>query len=686
MTDQRLAHLAPRVLLGCGAGLLLAGLATSGLIGQWAAGRAGELLLLALASLALAWPPARALRLPTATTLAGVWSLATLWMLGPLPVLGVAALGLAALGLGGAGPGREPAVAVATGLALLAGAFGWLLPFPVHTPWLYAGLLLVLVALCRARIAERASGLATRWRQAVAGAPRAAAFAVIVLGLAATGTWIPTVQHDDVGYHLALPWQLQTLGYYRLDPGSQVWALAPWAGDVLHGLAQVLAGREARGALNLLWLLLCARLTWLLCAQLRLAPRLCWLCVALFASHPLVALLAGGMQTELPTTALVLAFALLVLRTPAPEARTLYAIALLCGGLAALKLSNLALAAPLLGWLLLRWRGRLPWTALPGATLLALAVGGASYVYAWALAGNPVLPLFNAFFASPWYPAQDFVDPRWQGGLGPALPWSLVFDTERWIEGWSGAAGFVPVVLLGMLAVALGDARTRPLALVALAMVLLPLSQIQYLRYAQPGLMLMLPALVCALQRVEAPRLAAATLVTLACLNLAVQSHAGWTLRNGGLKRLLLAGGDPAPVLLHFAPERLLAEHVRTALDPEARVLFTDPDAPFNAELGPQGLTVSGYDPYLQGRARTAANAEDPGAWRAIFADTGATHVALRPLRTPPSLQAALAADDARAVYAAGDLELWALPERPATPFVHERDLGRGLREALPWR
>lgn len=34
---------------------------------------------------------------------------------------------------------------------------------------------------------------------------------------------------------------------YRPDPRVQVWALAPWATDVLQAVPQVMSGQEARG-------------------------------------------------------------------------------------------------------------------------------------------------------------------------------------------------------------------------------------------------------------------------------------------------------------------------------------------------------------------------------------------------------------------------------------------------------
>src|SRR5690606_42113999 len=86
------------------------------------------------------------------------------------------------------------------------------------------------------------------WQRTVAADPRATALAVLALGLASTGCWIPTLQDDDVAYHLLLPWSLQLDGRLAMDPDVHAWALAPWAADVLQAVPQLLAGAAARGA------------------------------------------------------------------------------------------------------------------------------------------------------------------------------------------------------------------------------------------------------------------------------------------------------------------------------------------------------------------------------------------------------------------------------------------------------
>ena len=208
---------------------------------------------------------------------------------------------------------------------------------------------------------------------------------------------------DDLAYHLALPSDLASLGYYRMDAQSQVWALSPWGSDVVHGIVQVLAAGEARGAVHLLWLLLALRLLWRILADEGLDARWCWLGLALFASQPLQYMLAHSMQTEMPTQTLLLGLMLLIARVDADASmRRLLAIGAVVGALLAMKVLTVVYMAPLALWFLWRWRSPHLHRLLPAA-LLMLFVGGSSYAYAYAISGNPLLPLFNDVFQSPLY-------------------------------------------------------------------------------------------------------------------------------------------------------------------------------------------------------------------------------------------------------------------------------------------
>lgn len=669
-------------LLWTGPLALLAGLLSTPVLGTLHGGRALYLLVLALAALGLAFPIARLLRWRLASGLLLVWAAAHVFFAGPPAVLAVMLLAASALAMGSVlvpatAPARD-ALSLLCGLALLAAGVGWLLPFPLHRWEFYVPLLALPILWRRHALVALAADARAQWSHLAAAEPQLAAAAVLALGLASTGTWLPTLQYDDLAYHLGLPAQLQALGYYRMDPATQVWALAPWGSDVLHGIAQVLAGGEARGSVNLLWLCAGAMAIWALCRELAGSAVCGWLGVALYASLPLTATLAGGMQTEGPGTAVVLALALAIQAAPARgEGPWLRTIAVLAGSLLALKASSGLALAPLGLWLAWRWRGRRPWRALPVALLLGVAVGGSSYTYAWLLAGNPVLPLFNGLFGSPYFAAVNFYDGNYPTGLTPAALWGMVFDSHRYYEGWAGSAGFSLVGLAGGGLLALARPAARAPALAALAVLLLPLAFIVYLRYAHPGMVLLLAPMLAGAGGAVSRRGLIALALTLAALNLAFQANAYWTLRTGALKSLVQHAGDPDPLWRDYAPERVLIRPLQ-ARAPQARVLFGG--RPYAAELAGRGFTLHWYDPALERAREDLAMADSPAALRALIAEYGFTHVLIGGKPMWPALPAQL--DELGAVPEGefGDARLWRLPPvPPPRDPVHERDLARRL-------
>ena len=445
-----------------------AGLIVHALWRELPAGRFGESLLLAGLATLLAWPLRRWRGLSWAEAQTAVWLVALVLLTGVVPALAVLLLAAAALAVGTlvSGPQR-PLTGLLVGLALFAGVLGWLLSLPVHLFVVHLGLCVMLVALRRAAIGKAAITLARAWREAVTASPRAAAWTVALAGLASAGAWLPTMQHDDLAYHLGLPWQLMEHGRYAPDPTHQVWALAPWAGDVLQAMAQVLARAEARGPLNALWFGAALAGLWRVAALLGAPAAARWASVALYASLPLTASLLGGMQTETPAVAAMLGLAVLALDDDTAARRRAFAAACRFGLLCALKPLHAATGLPLLAWALWRTRGGLRALDALLLPLVILALGTSSYAHAWVIAGNPVLPLLNDVFVSPYFRASAFNDARWQAGLGVDVLWRLSFDTSAYLEGWAGGAGLLYVALAGAWLLALVHKPTRALAFCA---------------------------------------------------------------------------------------------------------------------------------------------------------------------------------------------------------------------------
>lgn len=629
---------------------------------QLPTGRFAESLALAGLVALLAIPLVRWRGWTWASALAAIWGAAAVLMAGLLPSLAVALLLATAGGIGSLVTGaRQPLFAVLVGLAMLAAVVGWLLPLPVHHWWTYLLVQAGVVAWRRQQIRLQARTVLAALDDAIAVNPRIAALAVLALGVASTGAWLPTMQHDDLAYHLGLPWQLMLHGRYALDPTHQVWALAPWAGDVLQAIPQVSVRAEARGPLNLAWLLASSAGLWLLGRAVGLTPVFRWGALALFASLPMTPALLGGMQTETPATAVLVALAVLVIdrHHGDPQAARLAAGAILLGMLFALKPIHGLAALPILAIAACRIGrpGRSAAAAIATPAALFVGMAGSSYAYGWWIAGNPVLPLFNDIFGSPYFSPARFLDARWTSGLGPDMAWGLTFATDRWLEAWPGGFGFTQVLLAGAWLMAVATRNARSLAIAGGLAILIPLAMIQYARYLHPGMVLLVPALALALQH-WLPRRQAFALLALACLaNFAFQANAHWFLRTGAVKWSVLAMGRDDPLFERYVPERMAAERIREAPAGTRAVLFLH--VPAHAELAGRGRTVAWYAPAMEA-ARGAAERDRSGrGWQVLLEDNGIGDVVMRPEALSPAQRAGLALAGAERVATFGGAEWW---------------------------
>lgn len=645
-----------------GAVLLVVGFATTGLLARLPSNRFSELLVLALLTWGLAHGLRRLRGVPVATGLALLWVALLPVFAGAVPTLATLLMAAAVFAVGQRlFPQRQTALQTLLGLLLLAGVLGWTLLLPVHHRAVYLLLCAGAVWWQRAALRHALNAGRLQWRRAVDDSPRMATFAVMTVGLASTGLWLPTMQYDDLSYHLRLPWQLMTLGVYHPAPEQQIWALAPWLGDLVQAVAQVMAGTESRGPVNAMWLLLLASGAWQLAAQLGASVLLRWLAVAMVASLPMTAMLAGGMQTELPTAAGLVWLCVLAATPRDGRLGFWLALAVLSGGLLAMKTMSALLAVPVLVWAL----SRHPWPSLPRIGLVVvtgLLTGGASYALAAWLTGNPVLPLFNAVFQSPYFAPVNFSDERYQSGFGPGLLWNLTFHSARYLEAYDGAAGVVLVALMGCWLLALLRPATRAAACVAAVVLVLPLLLAQYLRYAYPGIVLLCVVAVSAFGQQALRRSLVGLLVAICVFNLAYQSTSFWMLRGGAVKLALRNVGNNTPLFEAYAPERALSAAIRADGAGTGTVISMDPVDAFTAEFGTQGRTLAWYAPSLQ--AAAAAAAEDPSGerWRDLLRAQQAQHVIVRVNTMTPAQHQALQSLGATMRREVGPLQWWSLP------------------------
>ena len=634
--------------LFCGAALLAYGLLANELLARLPLDRIAEFLIYAAVATALAWVTSR-------LTTFGFFRALIAWMLGVhfallglRQMLGGIIVALVALAIGSffrrSRAGDQPWLMMVTGLGVVAGVIGWTLPWPVHRRWVYWSVGIVLVLWRRKGVAAAIKALVARFRETTRDAGWEAWLAAIVIGYAAGSTLLPTSLSDDLSYHLAMPWQLATLGHYRFDVQSQVWAVSPWAADVIQSVAQLIAGVEARGAVNTLYILASLHLLFTLLAGAQVPRRWRWLGLALFASQPLWEMLGVSMQSELPTTAVLLALAIVVQRAQVPAAAgdTMTA-AVLAAFAIALKASNVVYAAPLVLVYLVRARERRA-GALGAAILAAAFVGASSYVYAWVLTGNPILPLMNGLFRSPYFAPVNFEHPVYIGNLTWDVLYRLTFNTSEFVEGGEGTAGFQWLALAGALLISLRQRQAWPWLLAGVGGTSLLFVVLQYLRYVFPGLALATVPLVLGLRTLHEASWARLAVAGLVLLNIAFFANGIW----------FLGRGTWQPIWEHFpkteqrflmgeVPERVLASQLRERHRNLETVLLPQPDVSFGAEFAGRALTLSWYDPQLYAGFPALEDDLSGQTYTALFDELGISHVLARQAEISSALAAALA-------------------------------------------
>lgn len=563
--------------------------------------------------------------IPVSIVVGLAWLAAAVFHAGLGASAGVALLTLGAMGIGSLGANTKPdgLAALLFGLAMLSAIVGWLLPFPIHTRLAYSLVAAVVIAARARQIGQILASEASALVSAVGEAPRAAFVAINVIGVCSTPLWLPTMQADDIAYHLALPFQLQDLSFYRMDVAGSIWALAPWAADVVQAIAQVLAGEEARGAANLMWMLALYAGMWRLARSLSLPPILAWAAMALHSSLPLTSSLLAGMQTELPSSALMLALVLAIAEMEKPTRHSMYGIAAVAGLLVAIKLTNALLLIPVAIWLIMRVRFAPPWRFLPASTLLGAFVALPSFTYAYIVTGNPFFPLLNGIFRSPHFVLENWKDTSWLHPVDATLPWQLTFDTPSFLAAGEGAAGFAYLLCVPGLAIALCRARYRPIAAIGIGGFALIFAQIHFIRYTHPVTSFLILGATAGFHSIGLQRALVGAVSILCALNLTVINSGYWQLRDGVLRMFLKAGKDET--LRVFAPQRVIAERIRVRDDGTSRVLFHKVDAGGNAELTLPALTTSWYNRKLMPEAIAADSDDSGGRWRALFRENSIT-------------------------------------------------------------
>ena len=630
---------------------------------------------LALAGLASAGPRLRALvpNMFIAVFLAGIATYCGFGSLAACLVLCLAAVAMASLVL--AGTSRSISVMLLAGFALLSSLVGWLLPFPLHGTRSYLLIAIALVSWRWMAIRPLLEEGLQQWKVLYEQAPGWVMLVLASMFVAGLGLWLPSMNYDDNSAHLLLPFQLLHDGYYHLDVQTQTWGLAPWANNVLHGIAALLAGNEARAAVDLAWLLLGVSGAFRLASALDAPPRAALAAAAVYASLPLTGFFTTSMQVDGASAAALMHFAaILVLagrRLPAAGVT-----GLLLGLLAGLKATNAVYALPALAWLCVRHK-QPGWLLRMGAT--AAVVGGASYAYSYAVTGNPLFPLFNSVFQSAYYPAVDFVDPRWAAGISWTTVWELTMHSDRYGEFYPGAWGISPMALVpALLLGALVDARLRWVALWFLLSGVIVFAQVQYLRYIFQATAVLGVLGVVALHRLVVPRAFMPIVVLLVAGNACLLTTTSWMVHQDPWRILLAKGRTGVQAIeAEMTPERVLLRRIMEK-DDGACILLATQDSPYIGIGGGRAFSVKGSYDLRLAKAFKAARDDQTGAhWRSLLNSLGVSYV-ITTVELDPNLKRVLGEHAFVRIDQQGQVATWAHPDpsdRVCTGTLeHDRD------------
>ncbi|MDE2515219.1 MAG: hypothetical protein KGL12_04240, partial [Rhodospirillales bacterium] len=444
--------------------------------------------------------------------------------------------------------------------------------------------------------------------------PRLApAFALILFALcfATASAALPERLWDGLAMHLLIPTQIAYFGHFPGDARHLAFSFFPLGADHIFAAAFLLGGEAAAKAAN--WAALLALLGLLFAMAREQAGRhAAVLAVLAVLATPAMLASTASLFVE-PLLGLLILGALALLETRGAAARL--ALLLVLAALPGVKLHGALIALAVGGLALIQrpWReaglARLAW---PGGA--AIALGLVPFAHAWIATGNPVFPMLNPIFRSPFWPAREFADPRWQHGLGPMLPWRLVFHTGAFMECWDGALGFALPLLIpaGLIAALLGrDGAPRRVLAVTAFYLLVVFATVQYLRYAVPvfaPLALLGAQALRGLSDRRKRRMAEALVLAAALAGMLAYPTGSWSLASGDFRALV----DPArraALLLRDAPVRVAVAVLNRLSGGHPRVLIAAD--PFGALLRGHPVYVNWYNPAL---ATALAGAPDDAA------------------------------------------------------------------------
>jgi hypothetical protein len=215
------------------------------------------------------------------------------------------------------------------------------------------------------------------------------------------------------------------------------------------------------------------------------------------------------------------------------------------------------------------------------------------------LTGNPVFPLYNGVFLSPYFPPENFTDQRWVHGFSF---WSYVrvffntsafFESGNYTAGWQYLLMLPMAVLMAFRRVESGELRVALIPLLGFGLVMF--SATQYWRYVFP--IMPIAGIVLASLFGTTHRVLHSIVMTLAIicivLNVLAFLKVSWMMRSPAVTAFTPSGKDD--LTRQYAPVALLTQKVNQQ-GKGYKVLYPS-SAPYGATLQGTPLYVIWYSP-----------------------------------------------------------------------------------------
>ena len=320
----------------------------------------------------------------------------------------------------------------------------------------------------------------------------------------------PDFGHDGLSVHLTIPRFISEYHVWNYDLKEFIWSLLPVGGEMLYTPVYLFGGEDGVRLFNTTCVAATAYLVYALARKKHQSVNTSLLFALAFLSTPLGFYVIGSTFVEPVFTLFVAGMYSLLLIKNTPWGLIFTILGYAC----TVRISGVVLVPFVFLLFIVKSYKRPNFTKeFIYCFGIFFLFGSINYLYAYYVTGNPVFPLFNHIFQSPFFDLSLNYNQHWiknSNGL-----WNIfyaIFDSKNYGDiSVNGALGLMPAVLLPILIlVNLFDLRNSKLEsylmLVGFLFIYFLFSKQAYLRYIYPAFGIFYLILVCMIDKARIPK------------------------------------------------------------------------------------------------------------------------------------------------------------------------------------